>query len=77
MDAAENAKNLEAIQAARAKTIAVAATPSDKQTLIEIAIRMVEMARKIPTPGVTDTYTWSKVLAEDARTIGQIAEKLQ
>ncbi len=90
MDAAENERNLVAIRAAMASRTpsvelkqppspvarAVAATPSDsaKRQLIEIALRMVSMAKALPTPGVTDTYVHSRTLAQDAKILLQISE---
>ena len=83
MDAAQNARNLAAIRDAQSKQPPSAGAPiksfppaTPKQQLLEIALHMVSMARTIPTPGVTDTYAHSRTLAEDAKTLMNIAEKM-
>ena len=60
------------------KAVAQAPVPpkSDKQTLLEIALRMVAVARSIPTPGVSDSFLHSKTLSQDADTLAKIAGKM-
>lgn len=80
MDKSQNEKNLGLIRAAQAKQAkpeAVAPAPQSvtpKQQLLEIALRMVSMARTLPTPGVTDTYLHAKTLSADAAALSKIAE---